>query len=127
MNEIIEILERLGQIEWYSIRPAEINSTSSDLDINGCFPIVSLRYLDGNELPFQAIENALNKFPNAHNWQLIGNHEKNITLAPKAIFDEDMIPSLTKSCELVNSNPDLATKTMNEFISLVQFIEKMLI
>jgi hypothetical protein len=120
---IVEMLQRLGSLEWYSVRPSEL---TNGIIPSGCVPVVTFRYTEGNNFAFQRIRSILSGYDGGSRWSILGLGEKNLTIAPAEIVEEN-VASLTRAHDIQVSDPELALKIEQSYRVLIDRLNAELI
>jgi len=122
MSDIIRVLERLGQLEWYGVRPADLNTISLPI------PMVTFRYstaICGTII--DSLKQAIESFPSEVDWRLYCG-TKNMTIAPQMIADQRSddsagFPSLDRAREIASDDPDVALLVAQSYVALIQHLD----
>ena len=119
MTSVTKTLERLGEIEWYAIRPAAL-VTNSDLPTFP--PMITLRYKGGNARPFQRLSECLRSYEGKTKWIVVGAKKKNLCLMPEKVYEISSRTgqgTLDVVQHLIRTNPTFVRDAVNDFETLV--------
>lgn len=123
VSRVIAALERLGEIEWYVIRPSEIATGSQTAPLFP--PLVTFRFRVGNQAAFERLEEYLRKYSGSVKWVVSGKGEKNLCLLPERVWESALgRKSMMDAINLIIQNdPSFVRLAVQDFTQLVSYLE----
>lgn len=122
MSLVIDTLERIGEIEWYGVRPGEL-VTNSEVPLFP--PVTTFRYKGGNAEQFQQLSNCVKAFLGKVKWIVVGAKEKNLALMPRLIHLINAVSrkgTLNVVQELISANPEFVREALQDFPALISHL-----
>lgn len=124
MSRIIDTLERLGDIEWYAIRPGGIGA-----DANQRFdmpPVITFRYRFGNERPYQRLRELISAYGGDVAWVITGENKKNLSLMPERVRQMGLHGkgTLDAMLKMVETDPAFVQLAVQDFNRLLKYLEE---
>ena len=124
MPSVITALERLGEIEWYVVRPSEIATGSQTAPLFP--PLVTFRFKGGNQAACEKLEEHLRKYAGSVRWVVSGKGEKNLCLLPERLSDSASggISMMDAIDCIIQNDPSFVRLAVHDFTQLVTYLEK---
>ena len=123
MARIIEVLERLGELDWYAVRPSELTAGGQ---IPTFRPLITLRYKEGNDRAYRLITDALTSYRGKGVWTVTGAGGKNLCLMPEAVRQASDTGTGTMDAvdAMIRNDHSFVRLALNDYQDLLNYLDE---
>lgn len=124
MASVTNALEKLGELEWYAVRPAEL--ATGGVPISLFPPLVTFRYKGGNRSAYNRLLVAMRAYVGKVNWVVTGENEKNLCIMPDRVHR--LLDQQTTVTDAINAllaaDPSFVASAVEDFPHLVSHVQQ---
>lgn len=117
---MLDILARLGELEWYGIRRAEVSNSHAP---PSGVPVITFRFSETNSNQHHAIRTALSSYHGAFNWTISNEGDKNWTITILEACEHGR-PSITRARRWGSEHPQAMVAIGKDYASLLAHLER---
>jgi hypothetical protein len=124
MTKVINVLEQLGELEWYAIRPGQLATGDRSRPLFP--PLVTFRYKSGNRIPFEKLCRVVSDYTGPVRWTVTDKGRKNLCLMPERLHQmtSQGVATMDAVRSLITTDPAFVDSALNDFEQLLGYLKQ---